>query len=371
MKKKGRHRKGSIRRNIALFLAALLLIGVGFAGNKVLNKFDNQGNIASVTHQLIPSTKLHKSGPYVWKQGEPIGITLSGLQSYVLTGFLEETMCRQIRAAKKYWHANTIRLQLIQDKLVGADGHEFNKAYLAAIRGVSGCALIKHMTLVLNDQTEQSVGFGVDESLPTYATDMFWKRILSIPGYKNNPHVVLDLFNEPRRCDWDQWYTAMQPLVDYIRVNGITNTIWAEGIWWGSSLEGIPLLHDPLHKIVYEFHHPGAPLAGAVPFSKVTWNAAFGNLADSGVPVVDGEFANYKGSYDWPDGKVLVPEYLHYLTTHHIGMLGWGLLPGALNGKGGLSSMSYEPEGAGYIINRWFAMTARHNPHPKHHRRHK
>jgi endoglucanase len=244
-----------------------------------------------------------------------------------------------------------VRLQIIQDKLVGAHGQAFSAAYMTDIRTVTDYALSLGLRVVLNAQTEVVPGFTRNESLPTAATRSFWQHILAY--YKNNPRVILDLFNEPRNCSWSQWRAAMQGLLDSVRHSGARNTVWVEGRWWGSTLAGVPLLHGA--GIVYSFHHPGSPWPGQAPVTRKTWDRAFGNLASRGIPVVDGEFVNYSAGYHWNDPAVTVPDYLRYLSAHHIGMTAWTLgLPGVLNSTTDLASATAEPRGCGKLVRSWF-----------------
>ena len=292
----------------------------------------------------------------------PRGITLDGLQDWLppqaayernvalphdRIAFMEE----QIHAARFDWNANVVRFQIIQDKLVGANGQVFSPAYMQDIRTVTDYALSLGLQVVLNAQTEVSAGFMRNEPLPTQATKSFWQHIMAY--YKNNPRVIFDLFNEPRQCTWAHWHAAMQGLLDYVRHAGARNTVWVEGRWWGSTLAGVPLLHGT--GIVYSFHHPGSPWPGQAPVTPKTWDRAFGNLASRGIPVVDGEFVNYSGGYHWKHPAVTVRKYLRYLTAHHIGMTAWTLgLPGVLNSTGDLSSTTMEPHGCGQLLKSWF-----------------
>jgi hypothetical protein len=292
----------------------------------------------------------------------PHGITLDGLQDWLparaafepgvaLSAGRISFMKEQIHAARYDWNASLVRFQIIQDKLVGANGRAFSAAYMTDIRTVTGYALSLGLQVVLNAQTEVAAGFTRNESLPTAATRSFWQHVLSY--YKNNPHVILDLFNEPRNCSWSQWRTAMQGLLNYVRRSGARNTVWVEGRWWGSTLAGVPLLHGT--GIVYSFHHPGSPWPGQAPVTRKTWDRAFGNLASRGIPVVDGEFVNYSGGYHWKNAAVMVPRYLRYLSAHHIGMTAWTLgLPGVLNSTTDLASATAEPHGCGQLLRSWF-----------------
>jgi hypothetical protein len=226
---------------------------------------------------------------------------------------------------------------------------------MANIRKIVTFALHRHLNVILNAQTEISLGYSANENLPTAATFAFWRRMTRY--YGDNPHVVFDLFNEPRFCNWAQWTRSMQPLVDYVRRIGSLNQLWAEGLWWGSTFAGLPHLLSG-QGIVYSFHHPGAPWPwqGWVPgyqpgvMGPPLWNAAFGDLAARGVPMVNGEFVNYIGGYYWPHSTQMVSQYMRYLAKHHIGMVAWSLQPGIMTASTKLGSAVSEPQGAGRLV---------------------
>jgi hypothetical protein len=300
--------------------------------------------------------------PYRWPHGVPRGVVLSGLQSYVMSPGLIHRMERQIYAISHYWYGNTVALQVLQDRLVGVNGNVFRAYYMHDVRELVQYALAQHLVVVISDQTELSTGYAQDEPLPTMATFAFWRHMMYYYGSK--PRVIFDLFNEPRHCSWQQWYNDFQPLVNYIRRYGAYNQLWVEGIRWASTLEDMPLLKGS--NIVYDFHHAGAPWGWDAPINPLTWDASFGYLAARGIPVIDGEFANYVGSYDWGGPRVdnqtarpLMVRYMQYLKRMGIGMLAWTLTPGSLNGsRHGFWSVSFEPQGDGYLVRHWFAHLA-------------
>jgi hypothetical protein len=250
-----------------------------------------------------------------------------------------------------------VRYQIVQDRLVGVYGTGLNHPYLYAIRKIVHRALSLGLNVVINASTEAAVGYGANETLPNYTTDVFWLQMMRF--YKNNPHVIFDLFNEPRRCTWNQWYVAFQKLVNFVREHGAHNTLWVEGKDWASTLKGMPLLHG--YGIWYSYHHLAYPWAGPShihqgPENWQVWYDNFGYLAAKGIPVVDGEVTFYRGGYNLPMSKVLL--YLKFLSTYHIGMLAWSLLPGVLNGPTGYSSVMHEPQSAGNLIRKWFETQA-------------
>ena len=283
------------------------------------------------------------------------GITIAALQNYL---FFTPSVQAQIVAAQ-HWNVNAIRLQIVQDKLVGASGRRYELGYMTNIRHVVDFALHRHLNVILNAQTEMSMGYSANENLPTAATRAFWRHMIYY--YGDNPHVVFDLFNEPRFCNWAMWTRSMQALVDYVRHIGSLNQLWAEGLWWGSTFAGLPHLLSG-QGIVYSFHHPGAPWPwqGWVPgyqpgvMGPPLWTVAFGDLAAHGVPMVNGEFVNYIGGYYWPHSTQMVSQYMHYLAGHHIGMVAWSLQPGIMTANTHLGSAVQEPQGAGRLVWRYF-----------------
>jgi hypothetical protein len=286
------------------------------------------------------------------------GITIAALQNYL---FYTRSVQDQVRAAQGWqgWNVNAIRLQIVQDKLVGASGRRPSPGYMHNIQRIVAFALHRHLNVILNAQTEISLGYSANENLPTAATFAFWREMTRY--YGDNPHVVFDLFNEPRFCNWAQWTRSMQSLVDYVRHLGSLNQLWVEGLWWGSTFAGLPHLLSG-QGIVYSFHHPGAPWPwqGWVPGYQpgVTgpplWSVAFGDLAARGVPMVNGEFVNYIGGYYWPHSTQMVSQYMRYLARRHIGMVAWSLQPGIMTASTRLGSAVQEPQGAGRLVWRYF-----------------
>jgi hypothetical protein len=257
-------------------------------------------------------------------------------------------MKHQIYAARYYWLSNTVRLQIVQARMIG-DGYSPDSKYMSAVRELAGYALSLGLKVVLNDQTENSIGYSSHAQLPDFATKMFWEYMAGY--YVDNPNVIFDIFNEPRRCNWSQWYNAFQRIVNDLRHQGINNTFWIEGIAWGSSLAGMPLLTGK--NLVYSFHHPGCSWQYNCQMTEAGWYKSFGYLAKEGVPVVDGEITFYNGGFDYPTPKI--HQFLSYLLNLHIGLMAWSELGGVLNGRTGLYSVSHEPDGAGAIFKKWFA----------------
>jgi hypothetical protein len=280
------------------------------------------------------------------------GITVPGLQSPSWKGSVSLDL-DQIAATADDWCANTVRLQLSQDNLLGRNGSGYDRAYMAAIETEVSAAENEHLVVVLNDDTELTAPAWNLEQGPTPGTETFWKDLVNV--YGTDPQVIFDLFNEPRLYysgmsqaqEWQMWLNGgpfegvnypigMAQLADYARNTlGAQNLFWVEGPRYSVSFAGM-LREGALLKvsgIVYAVHHPAAPHDGS------GWYADFGYLVTTGVaPVVDGEWTNYEPAPTsgptvmptscWPDAPTAVPQYLHYLSLLGIGLNVYDLQPG-------------------------------------------
>jgi hypothetical protein len=323
------------------------------------------------------------------------GITVPGLQGPDWASWVRLDRVK-IAATATAWCANTVRLQLNQDDLLGPNGTGFNQAYLTAIEAEVSVAERYQLVVVLNDETnlatptEQSVQRG-----PTPATETFWADLAKV--YGNDPQVIFDLFNEPRMHsagmsqaqEWQLWRDGgwydgvyypfgMARLAAYVRSTvGARNLFWIEGPDFSASFAGMVQQHAVLHvsDVVYAVHHP----AGRA--DTTSWNADFGYLVTQGVaPVVLGEWTNYEPpptanpmpprTSCWPDAPAKVPEFLQYLAWYGIGLNAYQLQPGFLiksyanladpttmNAKTWTCQSDSEPQpgqGAGSLVLAWF-----------------
>jgi cellulase (glycosyl hydrolase family 5) len=283
------------------------------------------------------------------------GLTVAGLQGPGWsTGTAEDLL--EIAAAAQDWCANTVRLQVDQDSLVGAQGTGFSQAYLAAIENEVSLAERYGLVVVINDETNYSAPAVEKSELgPTPATATFWKDLVKV--YGKDPQVIFDLFNEPRMYssgmsdaqEWHLWLDGgsydgvtypfgMAALAAYVRTTlGAHNVFWIEGPDYSASFAGIAeegaLLK--VSGVVYAVHHPaGEPDLGS-------WQNDFGFLlAENIAPVVVGEWTNYEPSPTsaatagrdscWPSAPTAVPAFLTYLTQNEVGLNAYTLQPGYL-----------------------------------------
>jgi hypothetical protein len=301
----------------------------------------------------------------------------------------------EIAATSDDWCANTVRLQLSQDNLLGPNGNDFDRGYVSAIETEVSAAESDDLVVVLNDDTELTAPAWNLEQGPTLETETFWRDLTVV--YGEDPQVIFDLFNEPRMWyggmsqaeEWQLWLNGglfegvdypigMAQLAEYVRnTAGAQNLFWVEGPRYSVSFAGIVREGAvlPVSGVVYAVHHPAAPHDGS------GWYADFGYLVTTGVaPVVDGEWTNYEPAPTsgpellptscWPDAPTAVPEYLRYLSALGIGLNAYDLQPGyMIKSSGDLADPTtinagtwscqsdQEPQpgqGAGSLVMAWF-----------------
>jgi endoglucanase len=187
------------------------------------------------------------------------GFSLSELQAGPASEATIQVAEAEVQAIHDAWHANTVRLQIVQDELAGTDGScaltaDGCLAYYQEIQAVTNFALGLGLTVVINDTTSSASGPTASEQMPTQATEVVWKDIAA--SYAGNPHVIFDLFNEPLvpggdgAAQWRVWrdggqigdvsYLGMQTVLSYIRNTlRATNMVWAEGLLYAGTLNGI------------------------------------------------------------------------------------------------------------------------------------
>ncbi|HEY6295756.1 MAG TPA: cellulase family glycosylhydrolase [Streptosporangiaceae bacterium] len=321
------------------------------------------------------------------------GTTVAGLQGPDWESSVNEDL-QEIAATAADWCANTVRLQLSQDILVGPTG-AVNASYQNAIQAEVSAAESDHLVVVLNDSTELTDPIWNEELGPTSGTVAFWKVLAGI--YGNNPQVIFDLFNEPRMYasgmssaqEWGLWLDGgrfagvtypfgMAQLAGYVRSTlHAKNLFWVEGPRYSVSFAGMVRWGAVLKVsgVVYAVHHPNPP------HDRGGWYADFGYLVSQHIaPVVDGEWTNYEPvptvttttvpTSCWADAPTTVPEYLVYLSSLGVGLNVYDLQPGymiqsdddlgaptTIDAKTWSCQSASEPvpgQGAGSLVMTWF-----------------
>jgi hypothetical protein len=95
--------------------------------------------------------------------------------------------------------------------------------------------------------------------MPGESTVRAWKALVS--SLANDPGVMLELFNEPCRANWDQarkeWASEMQTLIDTVRTMGAKNILLVDGLGFAQSTNDLfTLLHDGMPNRLALAVHP-------------------------------------------------------------------------------------------------------------------
>jgi hypothetical protein len=305
------------------------------------------GNEATAQLQVVGDQMRDSHG----KRFMPYGISVVSGPQTINWAQTQRAAVAQIVASQRYWHANTVRLQVSESLLFDkpSRGRSYNVRFAHAVDRLI-CRIVQQREIpVLNDTTI----FTTHERGPVRRTVRFW-RFMS-HRYGNKLPIVFDLFNEPKvtmrphsrdyldqSLAWRLWrsggkiggarYLGMQDLVDEIRIRqGVSNLIWVEEPYYLEAdvarLDLLPRYRLQGAGIVYAFHKPDMRQASR---SYRGVRAA----ATNRVPLVDSEWGQFAAT-DRPwmcqsDAYRTAPAYLRFLRRSGVGMLAWSLQPGSL-----------------------------------------
>ena len=176
---------------------------------------------------------------------------------------------------------------------------------------------------------------------PDGSTVTFWRTVA--PLYSSDQHVWFDLFNEPTEGtdpktagvptaeNWNTWkyggdgYVGMQTLTDDVRALAPGNLILVEGLKGAKTLENIGGNLLSGNDVVYSVH----PYFGPTNNSPDAWDANWGDLTGR-IPIVIGEWGEYETNRSScvQNAPALVPAFMDYVMSHHVGLIAWALQPG-------------------------------------------
>jgi len=253
----------------------------------------------------------------------------------------------ELNAAKTNWNANTLRFQVSQPVLAGANG----AAYAAQVQADADMALSDGFVVDISMQDE-SLACGPGEPLPSLETENAWTTLTTNTTLGSDPDVMFELFNEPQNSPvttastnpqqktWVDWqsggrqidptttqtwsaYTPVgfQDLVNLMRTTlNVSNVLVADGANKAATLAGVPTLTDPgpSYQIAYAVH-PYVYTDG-----QSSWNTRFGQLA--GTNAVMATEWNFTASQCGKTAETMAAQFLSYMKyTVHVGVLGQAL----------------------------------------------
>jgi endoglucanase len=193
-----------------------------------------------------------------------------------------------IKMAVNEWHANVIRLPVHPDGIDDVPGFEgdVEKYFKAYIVPAADMAAELGVYVIID--------LHIFDDYTTLEKDKLIRKFWGVvaPYYKDAPHVLFELFNEPvKPDDWDTWKKHSQPWVDYIRKLAPDNLLLAGGPRWCQNMAAAA--KNPLtgNNIVYSAHCYPAHL----PEFEKNWGPLLGKY-----PVIFTEWGYEKtGNYPW------------------------------------------------------------------------
>ena len=269
-------------------------------------------------------------------------------------------IARSVIVAVQEWHANIIRLPLSQDRWFGKAPEQTDDgaAYRALVREIAEFCAVHDCYLLLDLHWSNAGEWGRyigQHNMPDRHSLTFWLDVAA--QFANNPALLFDLYNEPKRVTWDQWLhggliseidektrvpltyesVGMQALVDAIRAAGAKNLIVANGINWAYELEGVlpdRMLKDPDGQgIVYGMHPYPRTYEG---FGRETiphWAARMEKFGER-LPFIVGEFGSMERKWPFPPEWNMSDEkwnraMLATLEEHKWNWIAWDFHPSA------------------------------------------
>jgi hypothetical protein len=235
-------------------------------------------------------------------------------------------IAKTVQVAVGEWRANLIRLPLSQDRWFGKapEQKDGGVAYRALVHQIVDFCAASNAYIILDLHWSNAGAWGTNigqHNLPDENSVVFWKDIA--PIYRDNPAVLFDLYNEPARINWDQWYqggpmtetneqtkvrlsyesVGMSALLRAIRSTGAKNVVIAGGINWAYELEGILAgrqLADPDgNGVVYAMHPYPHSYPGWDRETIAQW-ASRAEMFAAKLPVIVTEFGSIERMWPFP-----------------------------------------------------------------------
>lgn len=246
----------------------------------------------------------------------------------------------QFQIMSRDWKANVVRLSVNQSFWLTSSAR-YNAGYAPELARVIAAIEQAGMDVILDNHGSGSPYMADADSV------VFWKEVAT--AYRDDPHVLFELFNEPNKISWDVWLNGgiapsgppvrgMQELYNTVRSTGATNLVVIGGLNWAYDLSGVPSHRVEGNNIVYNTHpydYPGKQPAD--------WDRAFGALAKTD-PVIATEFGNFDCT------TAYYQSFVNYAKARHISWSAWGWFPGGCGFPAIVSDWNGTPNAPGQVI---------------------
>lgn len=228
----------------------------------------------------------------------------------------------------KSWGANVVRLPLDQAYwLNDPDYKEYVRTYVDIIHDYG-------MDVILDLHHSQGSNLQATEGEQQRMADansiVFWSEVAA--AYKDDPHAVFELYNEPHDVSWDVWLNGgsaggfevagMKQLYDAVRATGAENLVIVGGLDFAYDLKGLPQYAIPDGVNVAYASHPydfNTKMPGS-------WDQDWGFLAATH-PIVVTEFGRHPRSPVACD-PAYPQQLIDYANAKGIGWIAWAWYTG-------------------------------------------
>jgi endoglucanase len=131
----------------------------------------------------------------------------------------------------KSWNANTVRFALNQAFWLQGPGYKATVAGFVRLYEQRGLDVI----LDLHWNIVPAPGGNGQQNGPDANSATFWAEVAA--AYKNDGHVLFELYNEPHDISDEQWYASMSGLYNAVRnTAGADNLVIIGGVDWAFDL---------------------------------------------------------------------------------------------------------------------------------------
>lgn len=260
------------------------------------------------------------------------------------------------------WHANVVRIAMNQDFWLSGAAL-YVPSYAAtidrAVHDAEDAGLDVILDLHWSDQGHlEASDLGGPHDKPTSSSQQqmadvnskqFWIEVAT--KYKDDGHVLFELYNEPHSVPWNVWLhggmaagfqvVGMQELYDAVRSTGADNVVIAGGLSYAFDLSSVGQYLISGYNIMYATHpyRPQNPIAA--------WPTSFGYLASTDTaPVIATEFGDSTKNCtgDWNS------QLLQFADARQISWTAWAWWAGTCSFPALLNDWQYTPTEQGQVI---------------------
>jgi hypothetical protein len=244
------------------------------------------------------------------------------LKGFATMGAYPNITKAQIVHFKNDWNITLLRLPLLTSDcncpraICWTNGNiainATNTPYITSADSIIKWCRDNHIYVLLDGWHEGGQGQNVANFKSTCAA---WA--LMADRYKNQDHIIWEIFNEPHSMSWSAWVPMAQQLVDTIRARNPVCKVIVCGTANYCQQADVKTLKIARDKIVYAWH-PYSGVYGS--FGATTWESRFGFIVTSGVaPVMNTEWGFNSAS----DSANYGTQLIQYMKDKGISWTGW------------------------------------------------